>query len=161
VRKRIVIVAFAIVAIAGVSVWHGLAHREPVYQGKRLSIWLLIYAGRYDIAPAPSYDEREQARNMVRDCLRQLGTNAVPTLLNMLGKKDSILVSKLADLWTLHVLRARWNLPRWVNRYPAWYLNQASYANTEAILGFEILGADAQLAEQALPVLLTPKGVHP
>jgi hypothetical protein len=99
--------------------------------------------------PGTGFEERAQARNMAKGCLRQIGTNAIPTLLKMLDKRDSSVVSKLADVWNRHIMGIR-HLPRWV-KYPAWWLNQAAFLNDEAALGFEILGADAQ---QAVPALI-------
>jgi len=43
-RKRVKIaLAVLLVAIAGVIAWQALRPRESVYQGKRLSLWLLRY----------------------------------------------------------------------------------------------------------------------
>jgi HEAT repeat protein len=84
-----------------------------------------------------AYEEAEAA-------IRQIGTNAIPTLLKMLSKKDSIFVSKLGDLWNRH----HDSLPHWA-RYRS-YVNQAEVLNDEAVLGFEILRADAQSAAPAL-----------
>jgi hypothetical protein len=43
-RKRVhIVLAVLLVALAGVIAWLGLRQREPVYQGKRLSVWLQGY----------------------------------------------------------------------------------------------------------------------
>ena len=67
----------------------GCAEREPVYRGKPLSVWLQRYiqGGSYiGFWPEPEADE----------AIRQIGTNAIPTLLLMLREHDSKL--KLALL---------------------------------------------------------------
>jgi hypothetical protein len=40
-RKRVhIALVVVLVILAGMSAWQGLRQREPVYQGKRLSVWL-------------------------------------------------------------------------------------------------------------------------
>jgi HEAT repeat protein len=109
--------------------------REPVYQGKPLSVWL--------------QECRADYRGPAHDAVRQIGTNAIPTLLKMLTKKDSLVVSKLSDLWDRHIQDSP-HLPGWF-RHPSWYENRAWCLRGEALLGFDILGANAQ---QAVPALI-------
>ena len=77
-RKRVqIIVAVLFVRIAGVV---GLRMfyprtREPVYQGKALRVWLYDYLG-WDTTPG----EWAQAKNKAEYAVRQIGTNAIPTL---------------------------------------------------------------------------------
>src|SRR5437773_6189772 len=82
-RKRVQVeLAFLLVATAGVIVWQGLREREPVYQGKPLSVWLQRYnthGSFIGLRPEPKADE----------AVRQIGTNAIPTLLHMLSAHDS------------------------------------------------------------------------
>ena len=71
-RKRVqVALALVLVALISVVVWQLLRsqEREPVYQGKRLRVWL----GEYD-AWTP-YGTIE-ARNTAEAAVRQIGTNA-------------------------------------------------------------------------------------
>jgi HEAT repeat protein len=133
-----------LIAIAGVIVWQVLREREPepVYQGKGLRAWLREY--RLELNAGD--EERVRARNLAEGAVRQIGTNAIPTLLRMLGKKDSSIVAKMVDLWNRHY----YSIPVWA-RHPGWYRNQAAFLNENAALGFKILGADAQ---QAVPALL-------
>jgi hypothetical protein len=78
-RKRVhIALAVLLVILAGVIACQVLRLREPVYQGKPLSVWLIAYG-------------RDEA-------VRQAGTNALPTLLRMLRAKDSALKVKLMDL---------------------------------------------------------------
>jgi hypothetical protein len=135
-RKR-VYVALAVVLVALISVvdWQLLRsqEREPVYQGKRLSVWLHDYSDTGEVTNA----------------VRQTGTNAIPTLLKMLRKKDSSVVCMLRDQWGRHISEIRY-LPVWF-RYPDWFTHQAVNSNAETVLGFHILGADAR---QAVPTLV-------
>lgn len=75
-RKRFQI-AFAVllVAVLGVIVWQVRRLREPVYQGKSLSLWLQSYSPDGD---SPQVDE----------ALRTMGTNVIPTLLENLRAKE-------------------------------------------------------------------------
>src|SRR6266481_3095062 len=85
-RKQVQIaLAVLLVGVGGVIAWQVRRLREPVYQGKRLSLWLQNYSPDGD---SPEVDE----------ALRTIGTNAIPTLLAMLQAKDSTLKLELAAL---------------------------------------------------------------
>jgi HEAT repeat protein len=147
-RKRVhIVLAVPLVAIVGATVWRVLCPpaREPVYEGKRLSFWLRE-AGAQNRAFSLVSDEASNRVTSARAAVRQIGTNGIPTLLRLLAKKDSFAVGKLVDFWDRH----RYSLPAWV-RYPGWYRNQAAALNADAVIGFEILRADAQ---QAVPALI-------
>ncbi|MGA2656335.1 MAG: hypothetical protein ABSH34_02340 [Verrucomicrobiota bacterium] len=125
-RKRVrIALAVWLVAIAGVVAWQALRplEREPVYQGKRLRTWLSEY-----LWASARRDGRTQ--DLAAGAVLQIGTNAVPILLNMLCKEDSALVSKLVDFWDFHIGR-RYVLS-WVTN-PAWYRNRAQIQNREAV----------------------------
>jgi len=103
-RKRVYIaLAVVLVALAGVIAWQALREREPVYQGKGLRVWLREYRLGLNTG----------ASKVAADAVRHIGTNALPTLLEMLGAKDS----KLKYWWDRHIPGLQF-LPRWV-RYPA------------------------------------------
>ncbi len=60
-QKRVqVALAVLLVTLAGVSAWLGLREREPVYQGKRLSVWLKILRKE----PGPSLRCSAEARTL-------------------------------------------------------------------------------------------------
>ena len=83
-RKRVQIaLALLLVAALGMVCWQVLGLREPVYQAKRLSLWLQGYNPDGD---SPEVDE----------ALRTMGTNAIPVLLENLQAKDSVLKVHLA-----------------------------------------------------------------
>lgn len=90
-RKRlsILIPVLLVVILAGICIWivHS-AGPQPVYQGKPLDYWLTGFdfansrGAKPQEPPPPSWNEAGEA-------VRQMGTNAVPTLLRMLQARDS------------------------------------------------------------------------
>ena len=129
--------AILVVVIAGLIAWRVWSSREPepIYQRKLLSVWLREYRSRGDVAS---------------HAVQQIGTNGIPTLLKMLGTKDSApAVPKLAIWWNQHFWQMHY-LPRWVRRpYTPSY--QGRFINYEAAGGFEIL---ADKGQQAVPALI-------
>ena len=119
-------VFFLVVFLFSGAAWKLACFREPVYEGKRLSEWLQGYItpGSY-IAVEPD----EQTDRAVR----QIGTNAIPTLLRMLSTRDSVLRRLLGrmtlrqDIVKIHVL-------------PAYF------PTAEAATAFRVLGASASNA---------------
>jgi hypothetical protein len=89
-----------------------------------------------------------QTRGRADAAVRHIGTNAIPTLLEMLRQKDSPLTSKLIPWWGRHIAEMP-HLPSLI-RFPPWYRNQAQILNSEAERGFEILGTNAQQTVTAL-----------
>jgi len=83
-RVQIALAVFLVVVVAGIA-WQVLRLREPVYQGKPLSVWLQSYS--------PDGDSPE-----VDDAVHTMGTNALPALLGMLQAKDSKLKLALSAL---------------------------------------------------------------
>jgi HEAT repeat protein len=83
-RGQIALVVLLVAIVAGIT-WLALRVREPVFQGKRLSMWLRSYS--------PDGDSPE-----VDDAVRTIGTNAIPTLLGNLQSKDSTLRQALTAL---------------------------------------------------------------
>jgi hypothetical protein len=76
--RRVMLIGVALVAsvIVTVLVWPGEKEREPVYQGKKLSEWILSQV-------RPPYD-REGAKVAVR----AIGTNGLPCLLRWVGHQE-------------------------------------------------------------------------
>jgi len=149
-RQRIQIaLAVLLVILASVSAWQGLhLQREPVYQGKALRAWL-----SEDYSAWARQDR--QAQDTAEGGIRQIGTNAIPTLLKMMRKKDSPFVSGLIPLWERHIMRRPY-LPAWV-RSRSWFPARASVLNMQALKGFEVLRANAQ---PAVPELITIYELH-
>lgn len=89
-KKRPIMLAVLIVVAAGGVAWLALRPaepQEPVYQGKRLSVWLndyeLLSHGPWEDADIEKQNEK------VDKVVRQIGTNAIPTLFRMLNATDS------------------------------------------------------------------------
>jgi len=100
---------------------------EPVVQGKRLGHWLKGYQKGMN----------PQARAKADEIIRQTGTNAIPTLLRMLRRRDPELKS-----WLIKVMRGQ-HLVR-VNIIPD---HDRHY---QAALAFAQLGAAGRVAIPAL-----------
>jgi len=94
--------AVLLVILAGVIGWRGLREREPVYQGRSLSKWLEDYTplpgvfGLGDstillIGAGGGVQSYHNDSTKVDAAVRQIGTNALPTLFRMLRAKDSAL----------------------------------------------------------------------
>ena len=88
-RKRVYIaLAVALLLLAGVIEWQVL--REPVYQGKRLSIWLeLIFLSKSH----PDY------AGSATEAIRRFGTNALPLLFKKLRTPNTRLEQSMTR-WT-------------------------------------------------------------
>jgi hypothetical protein len=79
--QRAILGLFGVVAVAFLVMvtWHS---REPVYQGRRLSQWLegtFQWDGR-------NYSENREGS--AKEAVLHMGTNAIPTLLRLMSKKD-------------------------------------------------------------------------
>jgi len=128
-------------AIVGLSVFRIARPSQPVYEGKTLSRWLEGHVPTSGADPpygSPGWKKADEA-------LRHIGTNAIPTLLEMLRAKDPPpIVLKLLDLarkQRLVSLRYRY----------------AEQRNMEAAYAFETLGASAA---GAVPTLIKIYEAH-
>jgi hypothetical protein len=123
-----------VMILAVVLVWNGARRSEPVYEGKPLSRWLEGHLPNSSANPplnSPGWKKADEA-------LRRIGTNAIPTLLQMIRAKDPPKpVLKLLDLLSkkrLVVIRYR----------------SAFHRNDEAEYAFQMLGTNAACAVPAL-----------
>ena len=126
----------SLIALVSVIIRQMLQTGEPVYQGKPLSSWLkrlrTILAGDNGTSASPPLASDAQ-RQRVDEVVRQVGTNALPTLLRMLRAKDSALKVKLMDLARRqHIIT--------IQHTPAGDLNH------QAAFAFKALGATARSA---------------
>jgi HEAT repeat protein len=135
-------VAVLLVAITGVVGRQLLRSREPVYQGKRLSGWLMQYMANHWVA-----GQNSELDKQAQSAIQQIGTNAIPALLRMLRAKDSALKANIMGL----VARRR------IIKIP--FMSARSW-NWAATAGFEVLGAKAQSAVPAL-VRITNLNISP
>ncbi len=95
-RNRVYIALAVVLGIlAGVIGWQVLRLREPVYQGTRLSIWLeqCEWSARGETGP------KAKSKKGAEMAIRQIGTNAIPILLEWLRHKDLSEVLKASHLW--------------------------------------------------------------
>ena len=122
-RRAIALVVPATVFAVSLFLFLSRAH-EPVYQGKPLSAWLENYLGGDGQMATP---ENERAADLA---VRQIGTNALPLLVEMMGAKDSRLKSKLIEL----AAKQRWMK---IQTIPAGLLR------ARAIMAFRALGVTA------------------
>lgn len=115
-----------------VFVWS--RQRDPMHQGKRLSVSLKDLEPVMEPAFAPN-----SAKERAQEALRKIGVHAVPPLVRMLNARDSRLRMKLIDL----LARQRWIKFRF-EHIPA------STIRHRALLALEGLGP---VAEPAVPAL--------
>jgi hypothetical protein len=150
--KRIrVALAVMFVVLVGLIGWQMAQPREPMYQGKPLSFWLKDYARLVFRVPLSTnatasvmVKEQEEyirkqltGREELDGAVRQIGTNAIPTLLRLLRLKDSALKLKLLALAQgQHIFRIQFT--------------SAESWNEAASTGFQLLGNKAHSAVPAL-----------
>ena len=131
-------VMVAALALAG-AVWQAARSREPVYQGKPLSVLLEQFNWR--ISGGALIPSQSHLRDETATAMRQIGTNAIPFLLRMAAVEDSPV--------------KKWILKHYPvsNRMAARLLSQPvcfrwaakSTQNPEyAFVGFKLLGRDAK-----------------
>ena len=90
-RHRTVLAVIVVAVMIGAVTWRILRAREPVFEGKELSVWLEGYQiSRHKVGSLQ--------RNKADEAMRDAGTNAMPTLLRMLRAHDSPLKLKLLNL---------------------------------------------------------------
>ena len=137
-RKRVQIsLAVLLVAIFGLLGGRFSGFREPVYQGKRLSVCLEQYGTNHWTAPDRELDRQAETT------IRKIGTNAVPILLELMASKESPLRMKL---WPR--TPNRW----WTYHYLAWltqYQRKMSELRRLGAYGFAALARD--------PITLLPR----
>ena len=130
IRVALVVMFVVLVSVIGWRVGQP-SEPEPVYKGKPLSRWLL------DVTATGGPEGLENAR----EAMRHMGTNALPTLLRMLQVKDSPLKAALVRLnYEQRIMNFR------INSDVGW--------NHAGIVGFSILGTNAQSAVPALIEML-------
>jgi hypothetical protein len=86
-RKQIVVASLILsaIVISGVVFFFLQSTREPVYQGKPLSVWLK----GYDTSNMEELFKNNGAKLHELDkIVSQVGTNAIPTLLRLLREED-------------------------------------------------------------------------
>lgn len=125
-QERIVLVIMIAIVIAGL-VFYLSPSREPRYQGKSLSTWLRA---------KPVWPEED---DLARIAVRNIGTNAIPTLLRMLRETNSPSTLKMIAFSQRFDLPLSTVLPK-----------VAKDENHLAMRGFYWLGAEASNAAPEL-----------
>jgi hypothetical protein len=137
--KRLFVVVAAVIAVAivAVAVWPG--EREPEYQGKKLSEWLELYTkSLYDTG-----DEKNPIAMEAKEAVSQIGTNAVPKLIEWLQPSP--------NHGRLEAARGFLHLPFGVYYVIGFFSAGAPMDHTtKAVYGFSIL---RERAIEALPEL--------
>lgn len=154
-RKRIGVgLAGLLLLVLGTMFWGLLRERDPVYQGKRLTVWLEgsapvvaplpVVTRSLGMVPGSTLSTRASATPSAEleasadRALRHFGTNAIPTLLKMLRARDSALTLKLLDLVRKqHLIRIKHT--------------DAAHLNTIACSALERL---TELARSVVPALI-------
>jgi HEAT repeat protein len=133
-RRRIIVIGLLLVVLGGLC-WLGYRQftPDPVYQGKRLHVWL-------EPQPSPWFNKFGLVASLspeAREAVRQIGTNAIPRLLAMLRTQDSSLEPRLVALAQKQ-------------HYLKFTYVDAAHQHAQAALAFEVLGASASNAVPAL-----------
>ena len=136
-RKTVRIALPAIVI--GLLAWAGwrALHDQPYYRGKPLQAWLQQYGDAV-------YAHEKQGRQDAEAALRHIGTNALPTLLVWISKRDSALEKALRA-------HLRWSESTW-DKIP--FLGGASRSRGRAIQACGVLGPIAKPMVPSLANLL-------
>ena len=123
-KLRIIVSSVFLSAFIGGLVWVCARSSDPVYKNTPLSDWL------------KSYDPRILINNKdeVDDAVRHIGTNGIPTLLNMLRARESVVAQAV----------------KWAERKDWIWVSLAEEKHVEGARGFEVLGASAKDAVPAL-----------
>jgi len=130
-RGKVLVWVVAVAVVAAV-VWGAVRSVEPSYRGKRLSAWLR------------EFDHVDDVRDVAgaREAVRNIGTNALPVMVEMLGGSDTY--------WrrTLTHLLGKQSVIHWRPRMA----KEDQYA---ALQAFEALGTMAEPAIPRIAALLT------
>ena len=139
-RKRVRIALVAVpVAVIGVLGWQVLRERQPVYQGKRLSVWLEQYGTNHWAAGRGGELDRQ-----AETAIRQIGTNTIPIYLSIITARDSPFKLKLLAL-----------VPRqWQARLNLHSVNDVRHLGAYGLIA---LGAEAKPAVPTLISLVNEK----
>ena len=135
IKRVFIALSVVLVTLAGVIGWQGLALREPVYQGRRLSDWLNAYR-MYGLPGIETWQVRVEQQK-ADEAVRRTGTNGLPILLRMLRANDSALKVKFMEF----AMRQHFITIKYI---------PAEEQNYRACAAFGVLGAKARSAVPAL-----------
>jgi HEAT repeat protein len=125
------------IAIFCLATWYAFIPRQPSYRGKPLSYWMSRYENRILGKTDLNSIDQHEADNAVRE----IGTNALPYLLKLAGRKDGALKQRFFSIYG----RQSWlKLP----------IHDAQFYRAESTYGFAALHEKAKPAVPALIRLL-------
>jgi hypothetical protein len=134
-RRVMLLLAGLLVVLVVVFVW--LREREPVYQGRKLSEWVLR-----------AYQFNGPQQREAASAVRQIGGKAVPWLLMWTDVRDDI------PSWKLRLLKWTKRFPRIQQTDSFWRIMRIGNKPLEVVVasfhGFEVLGPEARGAIPAL-----------
>lgn len=132
-NQRRIWTAILVLAVACVVAWQILPSRdsEPVYKGKRLSEWLSAAINSFH-PDTLAYNPPNPSEIQADEAVRHIGTNAIPTLLEMIQETDSPLKLK----WIALMRKQHFFKPP----------QEAFNRNLQAIYAFKTLGSTASNA---------------
>jgi hypothetical protein len=132
-KTRAAAITALVLAALGALLWilSSAGEREPVYQGKTLTYWLSDFSSGRILTP-----EKMAQDNLA---VRQIGTNAIPILLQWISARDGLLKQKMVT---------------WIHRHPwvPFRIESSVDKNMLAVSGFRILGKSQ--AGPAVPALV-------
>ena len=125
-KRHHILAAIFLTGVLGMVAWWALRTREPIYEGRSLTSWL-VNSDPFFI----------HSRDKITAVVRQAGTNAIPVLLRMMQARDSVLKSKFIGLT---------HMQHFVEISPL----SAYEERSRAIYAFKRMGTDASKAVPAL-----------
>jgi hypothetical protein len=140
-RSRRILLAASLAIAVGILTWRLTRPKEPEYQGKPISYWVDRYY--HDTQAKP---EMPAAVAECENAFRQMGTNAVPHLIRMLGGKNP--TSSFS-----HTLTSKLLPQKLFFRWHDW-----KHRDTRAANALEVIGPNAELA---IPALIEKLGDFP
>jgi hypothetical protein len=143
--RKALVAAVLLVGIAGIAfgVLHLASPREPTYQGKTLSEWIVPFCQQTAKGlDAPAGQRHFQELEPARQAVKEIGTNAIPFLIARLNHRESALRRTVRQiLEKQHYVRFR--------------LSDPNVSIIRAIRALAILGPAAQPAIPSLTAQIT------
>ncbi len=142
-RKQVVVASLFLsaIVISGVVFFFLQSTREPVYQGKSLSVWLKGYDNIEELFKMNGAKLHELDK-----VVSQVGTNAIPTLLRLLREKNSNGHEEASNAFRVLGAKAKDAVPALIKIY-----EQNPSARVDVLYS---LGCIGPAAEGAVPWLL-------
>jgi HEAT repeats len=114
-RRKLLLTALIAVAIFGLA-WFFLHTREPVIQGKPVSVWVNgLYVSLEKDSTGTAKHSDDISPVTARQVLKSLGSNAVPYLVEVLNRKEGRFQEKYRNVWFRLPAYAQRIFPRPVN----------------------------------------------